>query len=148
MELALKFDEEYKVTIDVSQFIVKSLDCERYLKDNLNLPGFTKCHVTGRIIEIFFKPPRQITDEYVLQQIDLTLKEIGIIFVKAVIRHYVSNAVRTLVASAAGGVIAGVAGALAGALVEKVLFGWEDVCKCEHGDFGELIITSFGDESL
>ncbi|WP_428323719.1 hypothetical protein [Nitrosopumilus sp.] len=140
--MSLNFNDEYQVRINIPELITDVLDCERHLERNLNLIGFTKCHIFGKIMTIFFKPPRNFTDEYVLKQIDMTLKEMSIIFVKAVIRHYVSNATRTVIAGAAGGIVGGIAGAALAALAEKALFGWKDMCECKHGNFNELIITS------
>ena len=92
-------------------------------------------------------PPSEITDEFIFQIIDETLRTAGISFAKAVIKQYVGNLARTAAASATGGVMgskAGIAGLviglIAGAVVEKILFDWKPVCECTHDEFDNLLV--------
>ncbi len=152
MALSSKPEEKYQVKIEFQTIINDTLNCEQFISTNLDLPGFAKCKVYGKIVQIFFNPPFELTDDYIFEQIEITLKEIGLEFFTAVLRQYVGNAVRTLVASATGGILGSRAGAvgalvglLAGAAVEKALFDWKNVCECYHDELGRLVINRLGE---
>ena len=145
--MIIRPNNKYQLKVELENFLINKLDCEKYLADNLDLPGFVKCYAFGKFVEIVFHPPDEITDEYVFEQVRTTLREIGIEFVKAILRQYVGNFARTLVASATGGAVglrAGPAGALVvllvGALIEKTLFDWKDMCECTYDEFDNLLI--------
>ena len=147
-----KSGEKYQVKAELVAFLNDALNCEQYVSQNLDLPGFVKCKAFGQVIEIIFNPTEEVTEEYIFDQIEITLQEIGLEFFKAVLRQYVGNAARTLVASAAGGALGSRAGAvgalvglLAGAAVEKALFDWKNVCECYHDELGRLVINRLGE---
>jgi len=144
----LEHSQQYKARIELANFLKDRFSCEETLTVNFDPVGFVKCHVYGKIIELVFDPPSEITDEYIFELIEDTLTEIGTNFVRVTLRQFIGNAARTLVASATGGAIgarAGIPGLLlgliGGAVVEKALFDWRDLCKCEYNDSGGLIIT-------
>lgn len=151
--MALLAYNKYQARIELENFLQNQLDCEQYLNSTLDLPGFVKCKATSKIIEIVFNPPIEVNEEYIFQEIDALLKDIGIVFLRATIRQFVGNLARTAVASATGGALgsrAGPAGALlgllAGAAIEKILFDWKDVCSCTHDVNGSLVIDNVKDE--
>jgi len=156
--MILDANYKYQIKIELENYPTNtfSKQCETHLYNNLDLPGFVKCHVAGKLIEIIFHPPQEITDKYVFETIEETLQEIGVAFLKSTLRLYVGNAARTLVASLTGGALgsrAGAAGAvlglIGGALIEKVLFDWKNMCECSHDETGNLIITELiGNESI
>lgn len=143
---------KYQVKIEIKDFLTDVLDCEERFASNLDFTGFVECKVLGKIIEIIIEPPNEITDEYLFGLIEETLEEIGSGFVKVTLRSFVGNAVRTLVASATGGALGSKAGPIGlliglvgGAVIEKALFDWKDLCQCTHDEFGRPIIQYFED---
>lgn len=150
-------ENKYQIKIELEQFLSNTLanECQDRLAANLDFLDNLVCHVAGKFIEIIFNPPSEITDECLFEIIEETLKAATLTFAKAVLRQYVGNAARTLVASAAGGAlgskvgpVGALVGLLAGAVVEKALFDWKNVCECTHDDFGTLIITSLEEDEV
>lgn len=146
-------NEKYQISVELDEFLsgLVASECEQRLENNLDFLSNLSCHAYGKIIKIIFNPPAEVTDEYVFNLIEETLLESSLTFVRAVIRMYVGNAARTIAASVTGGAIGsrgGAVGALigliAGAAIEKALFDWKDVCECGHDEFGQLVITRFG----
>lgn len=143
---------KYQVKIEIKDFLTDVLDCEERFASNLDPIGFVKCKILGKIIEIVIEPPNEITEEYLFSLVEETLEEIGSGFVKATLRLFVGNAARTLVASATGGALGSKAGPVGvliglvgGAVIEKALFDWKDLCQCTHDEFGYPVIQYFGD---
>ena len=141
----IESNSKYQARIELEAFLQNPLDCEQHLSSTLDLPGFVKCKATSKIIEIVFNPPTEVDEEYIFREIDNLLQDIGIVFLRATIRQFVGNLVRTVVASATGGALgsrAGPAGALigllAGAAIEKALFDWKDICECTRDEYGNL----------
>lgn len=152
--MALLAYNKYQARIELENFLQNQLDCEQYLNSTLDLPGFVKCKATSKIIEIVFNPPIEVNEEYIFQEIDALLKDIGIVFLRATIRQFVGNLARTAVASATGGALgsrAGPAGVLlgllAGAAIEKALFDWKDICECTRDEYGNLSMIDLRGEN-
>jgi|GEM_PF-5971407 len=148
----LQENHKYQVRVDLPYLPTQEeiIKCDPYLR-NLDLPGFTACKFTGRFLEVVFYPPQKVDDEFVLQTIESTLKSIGLEFTRAMIRRYVGSALKTLAGSAVGGAAGSragpwgaIAGILLGAVVEKALFDWENLCDCCHDNEGNLVIQRFG----
>lgn len=150
-KLEIKPNYKYQVRAELTRISNKDeiLNCQPFL-DNLDLPGFTSCKFIGKFLEIIFYPPDKIDDDFIFLTIESTLKQIGLEFIRAILRQYVGNAVKTLTGSAVGGALgsrAGPVGILAGivigAVVEKALFDWKNLCECSHDEYGNLVIRHF-----
>lgn len=154
--MQLAENHKYQVKIELTNLLSKEefLRCEPFLTD-LNLPGFATCKFLGKFLEIIFYPPKQIDDEFVLRIIHSTLKQIKLEYTRAVLRQYVGSALKTLTGSAVGGAlgsragpIGAVVGIILGAVVEKALFDWKDLCDCCPDQYGNYSIHRLGDQGV
>jgi len=145
-------ENKYQIKIELEQFLSNTLanECQDRLAANLDFLDNLVCHAAGKFIEIIFNPPSEITDEYLFEIIEETLKTATLTFAKAVLRQYVGNAARTLAASVTGGTLGSKGGAvgvllgvIGGAIIEKALFDWKNLCECKHDEFGNLVFTQF-----
>lgn len=149
-------ENKYQIKIELEQFLSHTLanECQDRLLANLNFLDNLTCHTVGKFIEIIFNPPSEITDEYLFKIIEETLKAATLTFTKAVLRQYVGNAVRTLAASVTGGTLGSkggavgvLLGAIGGAIIEKALFDWKDICECTCDEYGNLSMIDLRGEN-
>lgn len=136
---------KYKIKLELNEFLQDQLVCENYLSSTLDLSGFIKCKVISKTIEIIFNPSIEINEELILREIDLLLQQIGIVFIKAIIKQFSINLGRTLIAAATGSALGSRAGpigiVLGGAIaayLERELLSWKDICYCKRDEFGNL----------
>jgi len=150
-------ENKYQIKVELERFVSNTLanECQNKLAVNLDFLDNLTCHTTSKFIEIIFNPPSQLTDEYLFEIIEETLRAATLTFVKAVLRQYVGNAARTLVASVTGGALGSkvgpvglLVGLIGGAVIEKALFDWKNLCQCEHDESGNLVIYPVGGNEL
>lgn len=152
--MSLQAQNRYELKVDPVNIIEDLLNCEQYISDNFDIPGFVKCKVASKAIKILFNPTEELNEELIFQEINSILQQIGIAFVRMTIRQYSFSLGRTLVSAATGGALgarAGPVGALVGGLVatylEQKFLGWKDTCCCECDQFGNLNITHYSNSA-
>jgi len=148
--MIIKPNQKYQINAELSKFLNASqaLACNNLLSNNLNFLDHLTCHASGKIINIVFNPPTEITDDYLFEIIETTLQSAGITFVKAILRQYVGSAVKTAAGATTGGALGSrlgpfgiLLGLIGGAIITKAIFDWKDLCICTRNKFGNLIIS-------
>ena len=147
----LEPDQKYRIKVQLENYLQESvaLECENVLQNNLNFLDHLTCSALGKVIEIVFNPPNEITDEYIFEIILDTIRNASVSYANTILSIYVGNNKRRLVGAAIGALIgsrlglpgAAVGGA-AGTVISK-LFDWKDLCECIDDGSGQLIIKYF-----
>lgn len=147
----LEPDQKYRIKVQLENYLQESvaLECENVLQNNLNFLDHLTCSALGKVIEIVFNPPNEITDEYIFEIILDTIRNASVSYANAILSIYVGNNKRRLVGAAIGtligsrlGLLGATAGGATGAVISK-LFDWKDLCECIDDGSGQLIIKYF-----
>lgn len=147
----LEPDQKYRIKVHLENYLQESvaLECENVLQNNLNFLDHLTCSALGKVIEIVFNPPNEITDEYIFEIILDTIRNASVSYANTILSIYVGNNKRRLVGAAIGALIGSrlglpgaTAGGAAGAVISK-LFDWKDLCECIDDGSGQLIIKYF-----
>ena len=152
--MSLAAQNRYQLNIELVNAIQDQLYCEQYISENFDISGFVKCQITSRAIKILFNPTIELSEELIFQELNSIFLQIGITFIRIIIRQFSFNLGRALVVTATGGALGsrvGPIGALLGgaiaAYLERELLCWSDICRCECDEFGNLTMIDLRGEN-